>query len=372
MIGVHLEGYRIRALLGRGAAGTVYRAETSGTGVMRAVRLLHPEAHADTRRREAFVAAARAILELGHPSLPPVVEVIATPSATAVVMELLQGETLAERLRRRPVEPEEAARIVDRVSAGLRAAHEAGVLHLDVKPADIFLEDNGGIRLLDFALAPPAADREGKHRDLAALEALPSLMAGWRRMRAALPAPSPHRVPSRPAARRSGIAAAAVLCALLGAGITRQLPPAGGHGPYAGEGTLAVLPFRSPGMRADVAPRDAGLTVSDAIITSLADSDGLKVRPTIAVTRFAGPAVEPIAAGRSLGVARILSGELSLHESGWRARIRMDDVATGRNVWMSFIDSGSRDFDEACLLIRDHVVRQITSLPTAGPARSVI
>jgi len=358
MIGVHLEGYRIRALLGRGAAGTVYRAETSASGVIRAIRLLHPEVHADARRREAFVE---------------VVEVIATPSATAVVMELLEGETLAERLLREPVEPGEAARIVDLVASGLRAAHEAGVLHLDVKPADIFLEDNGGVRLLDFALAPPVADREGKDRDLAALEALAPLMAGWRRMRAALPAPPSHRVRSRPAARRSGIAAALVLCGLLGAGITRQLlPTADGRGPYAQEGTFAVLPLRSPEVPTAAVPPDAGLTVSDAIITSLADSDGLKVRPTIAVTRFAGPAVEPIAAGRSLGVARILWGELSLHDGRWRASLRIDDVATGRNVWRCFIDSGSHDFDEACLLIRDQVVRQITSGVTAGPARSVI
>ncbi len=375
MIGPCLEGYRIHSVLGRGSSGTVYRAVRLRCGRMVALRVLHPEVHADPVRRSTFLEATRSLGALPIGGLAPLVEVIATPSVTGAAMVLLEGETLAERLLRGPVPGREAAGIAASVADTLDDAHAAGVSHRNLAPSNVYLDAGGGTLLLDFGLARPAGESEGRRADCEALERLAALMGA---------PPPPARLAagrSRPgAAVRPGsfrshafgpgaaMAAALVACLALATGVAHQmsLPKTTGTG-RPDRTTLAVLPLSTGGPVGAGGPADPGLTIADGIITVLGQSDLVKVRPTESIAGFAGAAVDPVAAGRALGVDRVLSGDLLVAGGAWRARLRLEDVRTGATIWTRTIDSDGPDFETASRRIREGVAKTIASEAFRAP-----
>ncbi len=150
--------YRLEKLIGRGGMGSVYLATHVGVGRTFAVKLLQLESAEGEGGRERFLREARVAAAVGHPGIVDVFDVGETEDGIPyMVMELLEGESLADRLRKGRLPVASALEIASEVLAALGAAHEKGIVHRDIKPQNIFLKKlaNGisQARVLDFGIA---------------------------------------------------------------------------------------------------------------------------------------------------------------------------------------------------------------------------
>jgi hypothetical protein len=148
--------YEILGLVGAGGMGDVYRARDPRLGRDVAVKVLPGEVAGDPERLQRFEREARAVAALNHPNILTVHDVGMDPAAAGtpyVVTELLEGETLAERLRKGALSLREAIETAVQVAQGLAAAHAKTIAHRDLKPANVFLTTDGRVKILDFGLA---------------------------------------------------------------------------------------------------------------------------------------------------------------------------------------------------------------------------
>jgi eukaryotic-like serine/threonine-protein kinase len=151
--------YRLVELLATGGMGEVWAAEDRVLGRPVAVKLLGGALAGDGQAAERLRREARAAARLGHPGIARVLDLGAQHGRPYLVMELLQGESLAARLARAgPLTPADAAAVVADVADALEAAHRAGVVHRDVKPGNVFLTDAGEVKVLDFGIASAAGE----------------------------------------------------------------------------------------------------------------------------------------------------------------------------------------------------------------------
>jgi Tol biopolymer transport system component len=151
--GVRLGTYEIIAPLGAGGMGEVYRARDTRLGREVALKLL-PEGFAEDPERHArFEREAKVLACLNHPNVAVLYGLEHLDGQHALVMELVEGEDLAERLRRGPIPVDEALPIAMQIAEGLEAAHEKGIVHRDLKPANVKLRPDGTVKVLDFGLA---------------------------------------------------------------------------------------------------------------------------------------------------------------------------------------------------------------------------
>ncbi len=151
--GTRLGPYEILAPLGAGGMGEVYRARDTRLGREVAVKVLPADVADDACALARFEGEARAVAALSHPNILDLHDVGKEDGISYVVTELLQGETLRELLCRGPLSPQMAFDFGLQVARGLAAAHEKGVIHRDVKPENLFVTSDGGIKILDFGLA---------------------------------------------------------------------------------------------------------------------------------------------------------------------------------------------------------------------------
>jgi serine/threonine-protein kinase len=159
--GTKLGTYEILAPIGAGAMGEVYRAKDSRLGREVAIKVL-PEHFADDEERlRRFEREAKMLATLNHPNVAQIFGVDQIGDTCFLVLELVPGENLDERLKKGPPSIEDALDICKQIAEGLEAAHEAGVIHRDLKPANVRLTPEGKVKLLDFGLAKPA--NEGQH-----------------------------------------------------------------------------------------------------------------------------------------------------------------------------------------------------------------
>src|ERR1700756_2233925 len=150
--------YEILAPLGAGGMGEVYRARDTRLGREVAVKVL-PESLADKADRQArFEREARAVAALSHPNILAIHDYGTQGAVTYAVMELLEGETLRDRLIKGPIPWREAVAIGAAIADGLAAAHAKGIVHRDLKPENLFLTSGGYVKILDFGLARSEAD----------------------------------------------------------------------------------------------------------------------------------------------------------------------------------------------------------------------
>jgi len=159
--GTNIDAYEILAPLGAGGMGEVYRARDPKLGRDVAIKVLPPAFGADAERLRRFEHEARILASLNHPNVVQIFEAGEHLGAPFLVMELLEGETLRERMRGRPLPPKRAAELAREVAQGLAAAHEKGILHRDLKPENIFLTRDGRVKVLDFGLAKSQASGSG-------------------------------------------------------------------------------------------------------------------------------------------------------------------------------------------------------------------
>lgn len=152
MIGETIPHYRIRGLLGRGGMGEVHEAEDVRLG--RAVALKVLRGSLDPVRRARFEREAQAAARLDHPNIGVIYEIGETPEGDPfIAMSLYSGGTLRERLEGGPLALEDAVRTAAGLAAGLGAAHQAGIVHRDVKPENIVVTDEGMVKVIDFGIA---------------------------------------------------------------------------------------------------------------------------------------------------------------------------------------------------------------------------
>jgi Tol biopolymer transport system component len=153
MIGRTLSRYTITAHLGSGGMGDVYRATDTTLGRDVAIKVLRAEVAHDPDRLARFDREARVLASINHPHIAAVYGLEEADGQKLLVMELVEGETLKQRIARGPMPLDEAVTIASQICEALDAAHERGLVHRDLKPANVKLAADGAVKVLDFGLA---------------------------------------------------------------------------------------------------------------------------------------------------------------------------------------------------------------------------
>ncbi len=164
MIGTTLSHYRIEGRIGQGGMGVVYRATDTRLGRVVAIKVIAPDAAGGRDRRDRFLSEARSASALNHPNIVTIHEVDHANGIDFLVMELVGGRPLNEIIPQAGLPLERAIELAEQIANALAIAHASGIVHRDVKPANIMISDSGQAKMLDFGvakvLAPPdpAAD----------------------------------------------------------------------------------------------------------------------------------------------------------------------------------------------------------------------
>ncbi|HEX2463025.1 MAG TPA: protein kinase [Thermoanaerobaculia bacterium] len=153
MIGQSVAHYKVTDRLGVGGMGEVYRAHDSKLHRDVALKVLPAALAHDPDYMARFAREATVLASLNHPNIAAVYGLEESQGATALVMELIPGETLADRIQRGPIPVEEAAAIALQIAQALEEAHEHGIIHRDLKPANVKITPEGRVKVLDFGLA---------------------------------------------------------------------------------------------------------------------------------------------------------------------------------------------------------------------------
>jgi non-specific serine/threonine protein kinase len=160
MVGRTLGHYRILSHLGAGGMGEVYLAEDTKLGRKVAIKLLPPESAADEQAKKRLVREAKAAATLDHSNICAIHEVGEQDGHSFIVMQYVEGETLASRIQNRPLDLKEAIEIAVQVADALVEAHSRGITHRDIKPQNIMISAKKQVKILDFGLAKLIRDRQ--------------------------------------------------------------------------------------------------------------------------------------------------------------------------------------------------------------------
>src|SRR6202795_2718352 len=194
--------YEIISLLGAGGMGEVYRARDTRLRRDVAIKVLPQALSLDADRMRRFEQEALATAALNHPNILAVFDIGTSEGSPYVVSELLEGETLRERLRSGSIAVRKALDYALQIAHGLAAAHEKGIIHRDLKPENLFVTNDGRVKILDFGLAKltQPEDQFGRQTNLpTAAGTEPGVVMGT------LGYMSPEQVKGKPADQRSDL-----------------------------------------------------------------------------------------------------------------------------------------------------------------------
>ena len=199
--GTKLGPYEIQSLIGAGGMGEVYRAKDARLDRIVAIKVLPASFSADHDRMQRFAQEARAAAALNHPNILSIFDIGDEHGSPYVVSELLEGETLRERLRNGPLSSRKAIDYGLQVARGLAAAHEKGIVHRDLKPENLFITGDGRVKILDFGLAKLTRPEAASEADAPTVHGVtePGLIMGTAGYM------SPEQVRGQPADPRSDI-----------------------------------------------------------------------------------------------------------------------------------------------------------------------
>jgi TolB-like protein/Tfp pilus assembly protein PilF len=396
--GTTLHGYEILAPLGAGAMGEVYVARDPKLDRRVAIKVLPGEMARDESFRARFVREARALAALSHPNILAIHDFGEAAGVYFAVTELLEGETLAVRLKSGTVPVRKAIDWTLQIAHGLAAAHDKGIVHRDLKPANIFIASHGGVKILDFGLAkvggPLSADssetgllatlqgtvlgtlaymspeqargREVDHRsDLFALGALFFEMIEGRPAFAAdsgadtlsqilTHAPALTSSQGRPDAlgrlidralakdpRERFQSARDLIHALESITTTSEPAAASRASDVSAPRSIAVLPFTDMSPAKDQAYFCEGM--AEEIINALAGVTGLRVAARSSAFRFKAAERDLREVGRALDVAMVLEGSVRTAGARLRVTVQLNEAQTGYQIWSRRYD---RDLDD--------------------------
>lgn len=221
-----LDRFEISRILGKGGMGTVYLARDQRLGRLVALKVLNAEGLLDDQARARFMREARTAAALRHQNIATLHEVGETGDGQPfLVMEYCQGETLSQRIRRRPLDSGEFLSIARQMAAAVAAAHEAGVVHRDLKSANVIIEPSGTVKILDFGLAKILP------REMSAAEEKPSFASTSEQFFGTLHFLAPEQARGLPADERSDLFSMGVVF----------YQAASGHLPFNADAALMVL-----------------------------------------------------------------------------------------------------------------------------------
>ena len=204
MINTTIAHYKITSKLGQGGMGEVYRATDTKLDREVAIKIL-PESFAGDRDRVArFKREAKVLARLNHTNIAVIHGIEQSTEIYALVMELVEGETLGERLKREPMTVEEALDCCKQIAEALEAAHEKGIIHRDLKPENIKITADGHVKVLDFGLAkvvvdPSDSDKQAESPTITHMTSIPGELLGT------APYMSPEQARAKPVDKRSDI-----------------------------------------------------------------------------------------------------------------------------------------------------------------------
>ena len=387
-VGTRLGPYEVLALVGTGGMGEVYRAADRRLGREVAIKVLPESVREDPERLARLHREARLLASLNHPNIATIHSLEESERGFGLVMELVPGQSLAERLSAGPLPVDEALRVCGQIAEALDAAHQKGITHRDIKPANIKVTPHGVVKVLDFGLAKLAArdeavagllDTEAGTRDGVVLGTTPYMspeqargltvdkqsdiwafgcvlyeaLVGrsafcaetvsdtiaailgrdpdWQALPDAAPA-SVRRLLRRclekdPGRRLRDIGDARIELhdALPSAAIGSSVASAGRAQ------SLAVLPFVNASGDAEMEYLSDGLT--ESIILALSTLPHLRVMSRSAVFRQKERSDEPLAAGRALGVETVLTGKVLQRGDTLSISAELVDVEHGWHLW---------------------------------------
>ena len=372
--------YRILHQLGEGGMGIVFAAQDESLGRRIALKTI---VAMDPASRERFRREARAAAAVNHPNVCQVYEIGEDSGQMFIAMELLEGESLAERLKKGPMSVEDAGNLARGILAALQALHDAGTLHRDLKPSNVFLTRHG-VKLLDFGLARPVPGELTQELEAGAELTRPGMIVGTPRYMA------PEQVTGQPVVVGTDLFAAGVLLyeavagrpAFVGGTVAEILvatlheePPAlaGGAAAVAFDRALrralakrpadryasaremlteieaatskdvsgirnvarpmtrlAVLPFRM--LRPNPDLDFLSFALADAVSGSLSGLPSVVIRPSAAVARFAADSPDLKALSVEAEVDLVLVGTLLAAGNQLRATTQMLEVPSGTLV----------------------------------------
>jgi eukaryotic-like serine/threonine-protein kinase len=209
-VGTRVGAYEILAAIGSGGMGEVYRARDTKLSRDVALKIL-PDAFAlDGERIARFRREAQVLASLNHPNIAAIYGFEDSGSTHALVLELVEGPTLADRIAKGPIPLDEALPIAKQIAEALEAAHEQGIVHRDLKPANIKVRDDGTVKVLDFGLAKlaePALTTTGAVPTVTASPTIttPAMMTGIGMLLGTAAYMSPEQAKGKPADKRSDI-----------------------------------------------------------------------------------------------------------------------------------------------------------------------
>src|SRR5437764_4789526 len=151
--GTRVGAYEVLSALGAGGMGEVYRATDTVLKRQVALKVLPPDVANDPDRVARFQREAEVLASLNHPNIAHLYGLERSGGTLALVMELVEGPTLADRITKGAILLDEALPIAKQIAEALEAAHEQGIIHRDLKPANIKIRDDGTVKVLDFGLA---------------------------------------------------------------------------------------------------------------------------------------------------------------------------------------------------------------------------
>ena len=234
MINTSLKHYRIVEKIGEGGMGIVYRALDAHLDRTVAIKVLRPEAVADPERKWRFVREAKAASALNHPHIVTIHDIDTDQGVDFLVMEYLDGTPLDKLIPKEGLPADQAIDIGEQIASALGAAHAAGIVHRDVKPANVMVGKNGRVKVLDFGLAKlvePNAAGDGETSDSTATAGTASLRTRQGVILGTIAYMSPEQAQGNPVDARSDVFS-------LGSVVYEMLA---GRRPFQGDSHLLTL-----------------------------------------------------------------------------------------------------------------------------------